>query len=293
MNRRVRLKSWLRSTFAMLSSVTGVAALWRFFFARHGVRILAYHGVEPIQSSPLSVSVDNFEAQIAYLARHNDIIDFDTFAKWRRGEYTSSKPMVVLTFDDGFRNNLTFAAPILRKYEAPATFFVIGSKFDGADERYMSVPEMSDLVTSGLFRIGSHSMNHLSMAQIPDDAKAREIGGSKPLIEDALGIEVDLFCYPYGTFNDFDQASVDVLKTHGYAVACTSINGINFKGTDPLRLRRTKVEWSDDAKDFRRLLNGGLDGWFFVDYFLRFLQRPDAVEVAADSGVKSDAPAGG
>ena len=293
MSRRVRLKSWLRSTFAVLSTISGAAFVWRLLFARRGVRVLAYHGVEPAQSSPLSVSVENFEDQVAYLSQHYDIIDFATFAKWRRGDHASPKPKVLLTFDDGFKNNLTFAVPILRKYRAPATFFIIGSKLDGSDERYMSVADISGLLQSDLFRVGSHSLNHLSMAQIPDDAKDREIGASKPLLEDKLDIDVDCFCYPFGTFNDFDQRSVDVLRKHGYAIACTSVNGINFRGTDPFRLRRTKVEWSDDATTFARLLKGGLDGWFFVDYFLRFLQRPDAVKVVGSDGANSDAPAGG
>lgn len=293
MSRRVRLKSWLRTTFATLSTVLGVAALWRVLFARRGVRILAYHGVEPEPTSPLSVSVDNFERQIAFLTQHHDVIDFPTFAKWQRGEYSSAKPKLLLTFDDGFANNLTYAAPILRKHGAPATFFIIGSKLDDADERYMKVPDAAALLVSGLFSVGSHSLTHLSMARISGDQLEQELGGSKPLLEDRLNVKVDCFCYPYGTFNDFDRNTRSALLRHGYTVACTSINGINLRGTDPLNLRRTKVEASDDMRTFRRLLNGAMDGWFLVDYFLRFLQRPDAVKVTDARDTASGVAPGG
>lgn len=293
MSRRVRLKSWLRTTFATLSTVTGVAAFWRVLFARRGVRILAYHGVEPEPTSPLSVSVDNFERQVAFLTQHYDVIDFPTFAKWQRGDYASAKPKLLLTFDDGFANNLTYAAPILMKYSAPATFFIIGSKLDDADARYMKVPDVKELLASGQFSVGSHSLTHLSMARISGDQLEQELGGSGPLLERSLDIKVDCFCYPYGTFNDFDRNTRSALQRHGYTAACTSINGINLKGTDPLSLRRTKVEASDDMRTFRRLLNGAMDGWFLVDYFLRFLQSPDAVQGGGSGGAPSGVTPGG
>ena len=279
---RVRIKSWLRTAFVAVFSVTGIAFLWHSLFARHGVRILAYHGVESPPSNPFAVSVEDFEKQIAYITKHFEVIDFDTFLKWKQGEYESPNPKVVLTFDDGFKNNLSHAAPILEKYGAAATFFVIGSKLDGDDQRFMTKNEARELAHTVLFRVGSHSLNHLSVARVSDEQRNEEIGTSKSVLDVKLDREVSLFCYPYGTFKDFDERCVTLLREHGYALACTSVNGINFKGTDPFRLRRTKVEWSDTEKTFCRLLNGGIDGWFLVDYFLRFLQRPRAVEFTGD-----------
>ena len=286
-SRRVRIKSWLRSTFAALSTVSGVAFLWRNLLARHGVRILAYHGIERSPTNPFAVSVEDFERQIAYVTEHYDVIDLDTFLRWMRGEHTSRKQMVVLTFDDGFKNNLSFAAPILEKYGAPATFFLIGCKLDGGDQRFMTDREASQLLESDLFRIGSHSLNHCSVARVSDAQRNEEIGTSKSVLEAKLNSDVTFFCYPYGTFNDFDQRCAESLRQHGYSLACTSVNGTNFKGTDLFKLRRTKVEWSDDEKTFARLLDGAMDGWILVDYFLRFLQRPRAVEFNQDLGVKS------
>ena len=272
------MKARLRTVFAALATLTGAALLWRLLIARRGVRILAYHGIETQPSSPFSVSVADFERQLACLAMHYNIVDLLTVLKWQRGEYTSDKPMVVLTFDDGFRNNLELAAPILRRHGVPATFFVITGKLDGNDQRFMTAADARSLAANELFGIGSHTVNHQSVAQINDEDRMEEIGHSKSQLEFELGYSVECFCYPYGTFNDFDDSSVAALRLSGYSLATTSVNGINLRGTDPFRLRRTKVEWSDDIRTFRRIVNGALDGWFFVDYFLRFLQRPRAVK---------------
>jgi peptidoglycan/xylan/chitin deacetylase (PgdA/CDA1 family) len=285
-NARVRLKAKLRSAFATLSTVTGVAFLWHTLFARHGVRILAYHGVETSPSNPFSVSVENFEKQIALIASHFDVIDFPTFLRWRKGAYESGRPKILLTFDDGFANNLALAAPILRKYGVPATFFVIASKLDGRDRRFMTAGDLLSLLESDLFRIGSHSLNHLSVARITEEKKNEEIGGSKSLLETTIGRDISYFCYPYGTFSDFDQRSLSLLEQYGYSLACTSINGINFKGTNLFRLRRAKVEWADDNRTFSRILRGAMDGWIIVDFFFRLLQRPRAVRFDRDDNLR-------
>lgn len=277
LGKRVYFKARLRTLFAAIASLSGTAFVWRLLVARHGVRILAYHGVEPTPSSPFSVSVESFKMQVAHLAAHYDVLDLPTLLRWQRGEYASDKPKIVLTFDDGFRNNLEFASPILKQYKLPATFFVIAGKLDQNDSRFMTAAEIHHLLNDKRFRIGSHTLNHRSVAQIDDAGRQEEIGTSKARLEKELSQPIDHFCYPYGTFNDFDHRSVAVLKQYRYALACTSINGINLRGADPFRLRRTKVEWSDNMTTFRRLLDGAMDGWFFIDYFLRFLQRPRAV----------------
>jgi len=274
---RVLFKARLRSVFSAVCALSGMAFVWHRLFAKRGVRILAYHGVETPPTNPFAVAVENFEAQIAHISKRYDVMDLAAFLGWQAGVYQSDKEKIVLTFDDGFKNNLKYAAPILERYAVPATFFIIGSKLEGEDGRFMTTKEAAALLDRGSFRIGSHTLNHLSVTRITDTERERELGGSRAVLEEKLGGEIDLFCYPYGTFNDFDKHSVGCLKRYGYKLACTSVNGINFKGTDPFRLRRTKVEWSDDVRTFRRLLGGAMDGWILVDFFFRFLQRPRAV----------------
>jgi peptidoglycan/xylan/chitin deacetylase (PgdA/CDA1 family) len=91
----------------------------------------------------------------------------------RRGD-DGGKRKLVLTFDDGFKNNFGQAAPILKKYGLPATFFVIASKLDGGDDRFMLTSDAVRLLECDLFGIGSHSLNHRSMAQISEDDRTEE-----------------------------------------------------------------------------------------------------------------------
>jgi len=274
---RVMFKARVRTAFAAAAAASGAAWLWNRLVAQRGVRILAYHGVESPPTNTFAVSVDDFDAQIAHLARHYDVIDLATFLDWQAGRYCSPRPKIVLTFDDGFKNNMQLAAPVLRKHGLPATFFLIGAKLGGGDARFLTGAEAAELVRHDGFRAGSHTVNHLSLGRIARAQMEDEIARSKDLLEEVLDREVDLFCYPYGTFKDFNRDSAASLRRNGFAVACTSVNGVNFRKTDPMRLRRTKVEWSDDEKTFQRLIGGAMDGWIFVDFFLRFLQRPRAV----------------
>lgn len=272
---RMKLKMFLRRAVAFGFSVSGLAALWNGLVARRGVRILAYHGVESPPQSPFSVSVDNFDSQMKYLKEKCNVITLTEFLDFRKDGHQWPDHSVVVTFDDGFFNVYENAFDILNKYGLPAECFVIAAKLNEKDRAFMGRDEVTSLSKSPLITIGSHSLTHRSIERVADQKeRAAEVVQSKSDIERVLGSDIDHFCYPYGTYKDFGPKSVDAIQQAGYLAACTSVNGINFAETDPYRLRRTKIEWGDDPKTFRRIMNGALDAWWLVDYFLTFLQRP-------------------
>jgi peptidoglycan/xylan/chitin deacetylase (PgdA/CDA1 family) len=84
--------------------------------------ILLYHGV-PANGDGTFINAAVLEDHIRFLKRHFELIHPRDIAASRK---SSDRIRVLLTFDDGFRNNATVAAPILRKYQAPAIFFVCG-----------------------------------------------------------------------------------------------------------------------------------------------------------------------
>jgi peptidoglycan/xylan/chitin deacetylase (PgdA/CDA1 family) len=280
MSSRARFKARVRTIFAAVNAVSGLAYLWNSTVAKRGVRILVYHGVEIKPNSPFSVSLADFKAQMAYLASNSNVVALSEVRRWMQSECSFRKPAVVLTFDDGFRNNFELAAPVLRHYNLPATFFLVSGMLGKADNRFMDSRQARELLTFEGFSIGSHTVDHKSVARVEASESDFQIAESKVQLEREIGQPIELFCYPYGTFNDFSSSAVESLKRHRYLLACTSINGVNLRSTDPFRLRRTKVEWSDGLVTFKRLLGGALDGWFFVDYLLRWLQKPRAVQFA-------------
>ncbi len=88
--------------------------------------IVMYHGVDRKQKTDFNerfFSVDNFEKQIAGFKKHSNLLTYDDFLNER---YSSEKTNVLITFDDGYANNVNYALPVLDKYNAHALFFVTG-----------------------------------------------------------------------------------------------------------------------------------------------------------------------
>ncbi len=274
MHFRSAVKRMGRRNIARLASYSGFTAVWNNAVAGKGIRILAYHGIEPDPKNDLAVSCDNFERQMRYLKENFHVLNLSSAYDLFLDGKGIHDDIIVLTFDDGYSNFWEFAYPILFKYRLPATIFVIADRLQSGGPRFMDISTVCRLAESPLVSVGSHSLNHLSMAQIPPDVRLWEINESKRILERILGQPVDHFCYPYGTRNDISEACERDLREGGYRLACSSLNGINVDASRPFRLRRTKVESGDDMRTFVRLLHGSLDVWYLVDLSLPFLQRP-------------------
>ena len=269
---RRRTKKAARRSVAWLTTYSALAPLWYRLGARTSVRILAYHAIADEPDNPFSVSEQRFRDQIALLKQSYTVVSLsECFKDLNEGIERPNR--VVLTFDDGYRDFYKSAYPILREAGLPATCFVIGGMLQSNSERYLTIEQIDEMLQSGLIELGSHSLTHRSLAELSDDECAQEIEESKRLLEGISGSTIRFFCYPYGTFNDIDRRCEPFLRRAGYDAACTSINGVNRTAATPYRLRRTKIEGSDDIRTFSRILKGALDAWILVDFFLRSLQR--------------------
>lgn len=133
----------------------------------HDIPILMLHTVNnqpklnPL--GELSVSARGLEAYLKMFKKwHYQMISMDDLVFKR---YDATKPFVVLTFDDGFKDNLTVALPVLRKYNAKATIFVNPAYVSKASDKnsdwgFMTWDEVSDAANSGVFDIQAHTMTH-------------------------------------------------------------------------------------------------------------------------------------
>jgi peptidoglycan/xylan/chitin deacetylase (PgdA/CDA1 family) len=93
---------------------------------KNKITFIMYHGVRPDRSlfhSWTLVPESAFDRQVRFLTRHFDLISIDqaTLGPWHDG---GARPKAVITFDDGMKNNVEHALPILQKYQAPATLYV-------------------------------------------------------------------------------------------------------------------------------------------------------------------------
>ncbi|MGE4092149.1 MAG: polysaccharide deacetylase family protein [Candidatus Binatia bacterium] len=114
---------------------TGVLSLWRLCH-RRAVTILMLHGVmdadPPTRWAPLrpQLSRRSFDCILGVLSKYYQFVSLEEAIAMLKGISPPRAHALVLTFDDGYRNNLTHAQPILAKYGAPATFFVVPGHID-------------------------------------------------------------------------------------------------------------------------------------------------------------------
>ncbi|MCX8066281.1 MAG: polysaccharide deacetylase family protein [Anaerolineae bacterium] len=164
--------------------------------------------------SRFNVTATDFEAQLALLQRlgyHS--VTVSEVAAALEGTTTLPERPIVLTFDDGWREQYEVAFPLLQRYGMRATFFVTTS-FIGYS-RFMTWEELAELRDAGM-EIASHGRKHLNLADADDKEAWREIARSKGALEEKLGISVVSFAYPYGAYRKGLPA---MLERAGYRIA--------------------------------------------------------------------------
>ena len=123
--------------------------------------------------------------------------------------------------------------------------------------RALSIDEIRQLASGGLVEIGAHTVTHPVLSAIPADKQEEEIKQSKLRLEEILDQPVESFAYPYGTRDDYNRVSVDLVKQMSFKCACSNFTGVVQPGTPPYELPRFVVrDW--DGAEFER----NLRGWF-------------------------------
>jgi peptidoglycan/xylan/chitin deacetylase (PgdA/CDA1 family) len=229
----------------------------------NGVRILCYHRISAEDAEPLAVPPDRFREQMELVLASGatPIRLSDALPLLERpvdGRY------VCVTFDDGYRDNLEHAEPVLRALGIPATVYLPTAIVDGTAtydwyERppaALSWDDVTEVVSGGVLDVQSHSRNHRWLPRLDPAAAEDEITGSKLDVELRVPYAVTSFCYPAGLYG---PREIELVRKAGYRAAVTSDPGVN-KGGEPLEtLRRTMVYWEDSRRDFQLKLDGRLD----------------------------------
>lgn len=234
-------------------------------------RILTYHSVGRLDHA-MNVTPENFEEQMSWLAGHAPLNTLDDAAE--------ARPGVAVTLDDGYRDNLVNAAPILIRYKVPATVFLVAGRLGGHLEdcpdpvngKLMSWDEARELNRMGI-AIGGHSLSHPHLARLTPEQQREEIIGSCRRIAEELGAPVRYFAYPYGTSADFDETSVRLVKEAGCVVACSNRYGYNLAGCDRFTLRRIWIDATDTMETFVAKIEGRLDALSVLDTRIGMMAR--------------------
>jgi peptidoglycan/xylan/chitin deacetylase (PgdA/CDA1 family) len=192
------------------------------------VPILIYHSIRPYRPTDTAgvrkyiATPETLENELAYL-KENGYTSV-TFADLT-GSVTTGVPLpprsVIISFDDDWQTQYTYAFPLLKKYGFKATFYVwvvvVGMK------NHMTWDEVKELDAAGM-EIGCHTMTHPYLTRIKDDATLRrEIFGAKQRIEQHIGKPVTSFAYPFGQYN---ERVVAIVKEAGFTSARSTWPGV-------------------------------------------------------------------
>jgi peptidoglycan/xylan/chitin deacetylase (PgdA/CDA1 family) len=177
-----------------------------------------------------------------------------------------TRKLVVLTFDDGFRDFYTQALPVLGKYGFGATMYVptsfIGESplnFRGKD--CMTWAEVRECRKAGI-EFGSHTVTHPKLYELSEENIRRELEESKSELEIKLGEPVNSFAYPFafpGGDAGFVTRFKSLLRAAGYHSNVTTRLGRVRPGDCPFTLRRLPVNSEDDAALFMAKIQGSYD----------------------------------
>lgn len=199
-----------------------------------------YHSVNTsaMPKNRLQVRVDTFERQMRFLKSHHyNVLSLESIVTLiKKGEKIPPRS-VAITFDDGYRDNYIFAYPILKKYNLPATIFIIVNEVGRPDR--LSWDEIKAMQNSGIITFGSHALGPEPLMNIRSEEELKkQIFESKKILEEILGQKVTMFSYPEGRFNDkIRQLVIDA----GYRLAVATSPGKKFANDDIFTLKRLRI----------------------------------------------------
>ena len=224
-----------------------------------GVVVLIYHRVGQRSPSPVDLPNDVFTAQLDAVA--DRVVDLDTAVASLVGDGVSrrSEPLVVLTFDDGTADWPDVVLPALVERRLPAVFYVSTDFVERSrpfpdDGRPVSWSGLTEMASTGLATVASHTHTHRVLAGTSADEAGDELDRSIGLIEDRLGRPCHHFAYPKAVA---PSPAAEVVVRRRFATAALAGNRVNGPGADLHRLGRHAVTVADDAAAFRRTAAGG------------------------------------
>jgi peptidoglycan/xylan/chitin deacetylase (PgdA/CDA1 family) len=263
-----RMKSVIKNALMKSYLASGMPSVRDRIAAQMGrsrLTVVTYHQVKDPADDGSSVGVAKFREQMEYLRRYYKVVRLrDAVAQLERGR--TAERLVSITFDDGYLDNSSTAAPIMHALGLCATFFVstdmIGSTTPFPHDRerrrspqpHMTWDDLRRLVALG-FDIGSHTCSHADMGQVPLEQAEVELRESRTRLEAELGQPIRLFAFPYGRRRNMRGDTVAAARRE-YDVCCSAYGGHNITPGDAANIRRIVISSGVSFLAFRALIEG-------------------------------------
>jgi peptidoglycan/xylan/chitin deacetylase (PgdA/CDA1 family) len=199
------------------------------------VPILEYHVLgHPPEGAPypeLYVGRTDFEKQMDWLEKQGyEAVTLEQVQEaWYHGGKLPPTP-IVISFDDGYRPQFTFALPTLRKHGWAG---VLNLKAAGSELYESNVRAM---IAAG-WELAAHTIRHLDLTELGPEELKEEVATSRKILQEEFNVPVDNFCYPAG---QFDETVIKAVEKAGYTGATTEIPGFAEKDK-PYELARLEI----------------------------------------------------
>lgn len=222
---------------------------------RYRPTVLMYHSIG-LNKAHFTVMPEAFRAQMAFLKERGfEVVSLAECL--RRAKAGETGKLVALTFDDGYRDFLTDAWPVLRTYGFPASVFLIAGRMDADYEAsggekipLLSWEEAASLQREGA-AFGSHTMTHPKLTKLPPEEARKELETSRDVLRQRLGLEASFLCYPHGRNSEAIRA---MAREAGYLGGLSVTPGHPGPDTDPFDVPRAYVHSEMGSREFEACL---------------------------------------
>lgn len=247
------------------------------------VPILLYHSIDDAFSAAYrrwAVTPARFDAQLRWLKSAGyTAVTISSLVAAYRGDTDMPERPVAITFDDGLRDFVTGAMPILDRHALPATLYVATDYIGGTsrwlaelgegDRPMMSWDDVRAVARAGI-ELGAHTATHPEMDVLTPGEARKEIRTSKARIEDALDDAVRTFAYPHGYAS---RKTRSLVAEAGFESACRVRHALSSPTEDPFALSRV-IMTEDILDDDMEALFADPPGLPVAPPVDRFLARP-------------------
>lgn len=223
------------------------------------VPILMYHRINVVTPSTppitrrLTVHPAVFARQMRWLRRHGyrTITQRQLFEGLLCGRPLGRRPILV-TFDDGYRDALRYAAPVLARHGMRATAYVITGRISNGDRSFLTWRQLARLERLGV-QVGSHTVTHRALTGLSSSAALAELVRSRRKLERRLGHRVPWLAYPIGAY---DSRIESLARRAGYVLAVTTVHGTRQSARRPLALTRLRILDTTGVRGLAGMLRG-------------------------------------
>lgn len=236
------------------------------YFFKKEIPILMYHRLieneKDIGVHTVYCDINKFEEQLLYLKEKGfKTITFKNLKNITEEDKKKEK-YIILTFDDGYKDNFELLFPLLKKYNMKAVIYMVSHLEDNrwdieetGEKRFelMNSNQILEMHKSGLVEFGGHTMHHVKLNRLSSEKQKEEIEGNKIYLEKLLNEQLVSFAYPFGFFND---ESKKIVKELGYDYGIATDSGPFYINDDLYEIRRIGIFSDITMNKFKRRIKG-------------------------------------